>query len=974
MLFMQPLALQEQLNAIELGEGDAAEKRKLLGAYSRGIWTVLLVWTPIGALAIVCILRAFSHRVDLLGVGVGLLVSVAVGGIVATFVDPFAGTVLGATAGVLCGVIGAVHLSLAVGIISGAAIAAGANTWINGISGELHSFPGVFLAGGGIILALLARATVTNTVFQDFGLSFAFAAIAATSMVLVYPINACLQVALFLLQRFARLRTLHFVPVLRQEVILFPLPFLGRHILLNAEADPDLVRACLRACAVTHGLRDTGQKVLAQLQARELATLATNFRFAEIVELQGIWLPGVLGAEPVLIAFCEIARYLEAAKATLIPYHGLEHLRRARSRLEALSNQLLSAQFSDRTSDWWLILLQPTKSPRLNEVAALVFLAFGLFVLFSLTSYNSRDPAYTSSFGSLRPTNLTGRIGAYLSRWLLSRFGITSFVVPGALFALGWRWVRSVPLKAPVLTAIGLVLQALGICTLLYLAPQWVFFNNTVPAAGYFGQMIASYLNDAIGVTGMLMVSCSLVGFGTLLAFGLNKEQSTRLKTIFDKLKERWYLRAITSRLSGVEGAEQTLALSRVDDLEWLRASFSTRAIADSVAERGNGSDANLASTEASTLKRPLVGTLRTWWRVQQDLESQAEAAAIAQLPNPFRAGEPLRPDRGRAVFRGREALVHQIDSLLAIPDESCSIALLGPRKCGKTSLLRMLPALLPDATCIFFDLQDNPVDSPTAFVTALCRQTQDQALRDRQVHIPDLPPGPPFVAASEWFRALDSLAGERRIMICIDEFDELEALFPGSERDLLQLMALLRATIQNRRRLRLLVSGAAPFDELGRLWNDHFINVRELRVGHLDRITGVNLLTQPTIEFPSNAIPRAVAEDICDRTGCQPYLLQLFGSLLISRLNDLKRSVACLEDVSAVQAEVLIQASGYFSQLYLEAPPDLKVALESFAGGRLPQLENSTRRWLRRRNLLGEGDHLAVPVLGTYVRSEVGT
>ncbi len=146
-----------------------------------------------------------------------------------------------------------------------------------------------------------------------------------------------------------------------------------------------------------------------------------------------------------------------------------------------------------------------------------------------------------------------------------------------------------------------------------------------------------------------------------------------------------------------------------------------------------------------------------------------------------------------------------------------------------------MLPALLPDTICVFFDLQDNPTDSPTSFFRALAQQAREQAQRDRRLELPMLPDGPPFEAANQWLQQLETLQGTYRILLCVDEFERLEDLFPGDKRELLQLMGLFRATIQHRRRVRLLVSGVAPFDELGNLWSDHFINVREIRLGHLD-------------------------------------------------------------------------------------------------------------------------------------------
>jgi hypothetical protein len=379
----------------------------------------------------------------------------------------------------------------------------------------------------------------------------------------------------------------------------------------------------------------------------------------------------------------------------------------------------------------------------------------------------------------------------------------------------------------------------------------------------------------------------------------------------------------------------------------------------------------NQLVVDRSPLARHLFGAVKAWQAVIDDLGSAAAMAAANQLPNPFRAGDPLTPEQGQEVFRGREALVRHIESLLADPRQSCSIALLGPRRCGKTSLLQMLPVLLPDTVCVFFDLQDNPVDSPASFFRTLARQAREQARRDRRLELPPLPEGPPFEAGSQWFQTLEALPGERRILFCLDEFERLEDLFPGDRRELLQLMGLFRATIQHRRRVRLLVSGVAPFDELGELWNDHFINVREVRVGHLDRATARELLMHPVPEFPKEAIPLPVAEAIYTRTGGQPYLLQLYASLLVSLLNEEQRRQACLEDVATVEKQALTQGAYYFRYTVQAAPPEARTALEALAWEKPIEINPHTRRWLRRRLLLTEDDHLLIPALGTWVREE---
>jgi len=74
------------------------------------------------------------------------------------------------------------------------------------------------------------------------------------------------------------------------------------------------------------------------------------------------------------------------------------------------------------------------------------------------------------------------------------------------------------------------------------------------------------------------------------------------------------------------------------------------------------------------------------------------------------------------------------------------------------------------------------------------------------------------------------------------------------------------------------LVSGVAPFEEQSQVWNDHFINVWELRVGHLPAKTAVELLMSPESSFPTDTIPQNLAEQIFGRTRGQPYLVQLYG------------------------------------------------------------------------------------------------
>jgi hypothetical protein len=314
-----------------------------------------------------------------------------------------------------------------------------------------------------------------------------------------------------------------------------------------------------------------------------------------------------------------------------------------------------------------------------------------------------------------------------------------------------------------------------------------------------------------------------------------------------------------------------------------------------------------------------------------------------------------------------------RIEAILADPDQNSSLALLGPRRCGKTSLLQMLPTVLPDCACVFFDLQDNPVSTLAGFFEALVRRAREQVRAQRRLEIPCLTGGGTFETVTQWFHQLDQMDEVNRFLISIDEFERLDQLFPGDQRDLLRLMGLFRATIQHRHKVRLLVSGVAPFEELGPLWNDHFINVRELLIGHLDKQTSIDLLSRPFPEFPLDAVPIEVAQRIFERTAGQPYLLQLFGTLLINRLNDQARTRAKIEDVPAVEIEALSQGRYYFGNTYKDAPPAAREVLETLARGGESTAAGSTRRWLERRWLIDDRGALRTPVLGRFIREELG-
>lgn len=391
-------------------------------------------------------------------------------------------------------------------------------------------------------------------------------------------------------------------------------------------------------------------------------------------------------------------------------------------------------------------------------------------------------------------------------------------------------------------------------------------------------------------------------------------------------------------------------------------------------AERDLGSLQNRLRGEASEDATAYLDVATSWSAVIAECRAEAEAAAAHVLPNPFRAGPPLTPEQGMELFRGREQIIRRIETVLGDAATSASLVLLAPRRCGKTTLLNMLPAKLPGTLCVFFDIQDNPTDSVGRLANALVDRAKQQASKAGKPTIPDLPDGSPMEALSRW---IDALNGHypSGVLIALDEFERLAVgnLWPGTDLEFRQFMGLLRATIQHRRRVRLLVAGATPFDELGAVWNDHFINVREIRFGHFDPAVARDLLCRPIPDFPADAIPPRVAEQVVERTGAQPFLVQLYGQVLVTRLNDQQRREATLEDVEDVETAILMNADAqyYFRNTVIDAPPEACAAMIAAAHGTPASVAPAVRRWLTARCLIHEGGQLTIPVLGRYIREE---
>jgi len=77
-----------------------------------------------------------------------------------------------------------------------------------------------------------------------------------------------------------------------------------------------------------------------------------------------------------------------------------------------------------------------------KEIAGLIWLALGLFLLLCQVSFNQGDPSWNTSIRPDKISNLGGVVGAYLADILFQTFGLPALLLPLACFLVAWRLLR----------------------------------------------------------------------------------------------------------------------------------------------------------------------------------------------------------------------------------------------------------------------------------------------------------------------------------------------------------------------------------------------------------------------------------------------------------------------------------------------------------------------------------------------------
>ena len=211
-----------------------------------------------------------------------------------------------------------------------------------------------------------------------------------------------------------------------------------------------------------------------------------------------------------------------------------------------------------------MTFLSPSRHTRLNEAVGFLLFLLGLAVSLSLVSYSSADPSWNTATGTTHVHNLLGLFGAKWADLLLQLFGVSVFLLPVHIWALGWKWLRSSPIESPWFRIFGSLALWFCISTACGLIPKLWLISGTINPSGMVGMVISDFLLARFEVAGAAIITVASAVIA--LYFASTFEVSTLMKWLsgptawFKSLLARWKAAREASRQRAVERAKARAA------------------------------------------------------------------------------------------------------------------------------------------------------------------------------------------------------------------------------------------------------------------------------------------------------------------------------------------------------------------------------------------------------------------------------
>ena len=241
------------------------------------------------------------------------------------------------------------------------------------------------------------------------------------------------------------------------------------------------------------------------------------------------------------------------------------------------------------------LVLTPTRNRRLNELVGLLVLASAVLLFLSLVSYHPTDPSLdTVGAGPVR--NWIGPAGAFIGDLLLQVEGVSAFLLPILLGALGWTWMLSRPAGSPGSKTVGIFLSLLFAPALFALFPNHLTLLYGVPIGGLIGRIVSDFLVRFLNYPGAYIVTVTLVAaalyLSTTFSFNTAREWLGIKLAFVMAWRDRWK----AWRVAGARRRELQAAarLDKAREKEMLKA----RRAQEKAAKAGEASEPAIADSE----------------------------------------------------------------------------------------------------------------------------------------------------------------------------------------------------------------------------------------------------------------------------------------------------------------------------------------------------------------------------------------
>lgn len=166
---------------------------------------------------------------------------------------------------------------------------------------------------------------------------------------------------------------------------------------------------------------------------------------------------------------------------------------------------------------------------RLHEALLIVVFSAGAFVLLSLLTYHRADPSWSHQVDNVKILNAGGRVGAWLSDFLLYLFGYITYFFPILLFQGVWELYRAhrffedfsdVDWSKIASRSIGLMMGVISSTSLLHL--YLTHFNQGLPyeSGGIVGVAMGDLLLQWFNRSGATIIFLPILLIGTTLLTG----------------------------------------------------------------------------------------------------------------------------------------------------------------------------------------------------------------------------------------------------------------------------------------------------------------------------------------------------------------------------------------------------------------------------------------------------------------------